>query len=96
MRAGDYVRDDFGILGIWDAGFEDADDGRRPVTYATQANSFADDRRILMQSARPETIRENHHAGSFGPVVFRSDKAAEHGMKAHDVEKGAADNPTLN
>ncbi len=48
MRAGDHVGDDFSILGIWHAGFEDADDCRRPITYATQANGFADDGRIFL------------------------------------------------
>ena len=96
MRAGDHVGDDFGILGIWDAGFEDADDCRRPITYATQANGFADDGRILVKSGRPETIRENDDAGSFGTVILRPDETPEDGMKAHHVEIRAADDATLN
>jgi len=79
MRAGDYVGDDFGILGIWNAGFQDANDCRRPITYAAEANGFAEDRRILAKSSRPETICENDDAGSFGTVVLRSDETASTG-----------------
>ena len=35
MRTGDDVGDDFGVLGIWDGGFEDADDGGRPIAKDT-------------------------------------------------------------
>ena len=71
MRAGDHVGDDFGILRIWDARFEDANDCRRAITDATEANGFADDRRILVKSGRPETVGENDDAGSFGTVVLQ-------------------------
>ena len=70
MRAGDHVGDDFGILRIWDARFEDANDCRRAITDATEANGFADDRRILVKSGRPETVGENDDAGSFRTVVL--------------------------
>ena len=70
--------------------------GRRPIPDATEANGFAEDRRILVESGRPETVRENNDAGSFRTVVLRSDEATEHGMKAHHVEIRAADNATLN
>jgi hypothetical protein len=96
MRAGDDVGDDFGILGIWDARLEDANDCRRAITDTTEANGFAYDRRILVKSGRPETVGENDDAGSFGTVVLRSDEATEHGMKAHHVEIRAADNAALN
>src|SRR5580692_6215484 len=96
MRAGDDVGDDFSILGIWDARLEDANDCRRAVTDAPEANGFADDRRILVKSGRPETVRENNDAGSFRTIVLRSDEATEHGMKAHHVEIRAADNTTSN
>ena len=96
MRAGDDVRDDLGILGIGDAGFEDANDGRGPVADAAQANRLADDRRILVKSSRPETIGENDDAVRFGTVVLRSNEAAEHGMKSHHVEICAADHATAN
>jgi len=96
MRAGDDVGDDFGILRIGDARFEDANDGRRAVTYAAEANGFAEDRRIFLESGGPETVGENHDAVSFGTVVLRSDEATEHGAKAHHVEVRAADNATSN
>jgi len=96
MRAGDDVGDDFGFLRIWDARLEHANDGRRAVADATQANGLADDRRILVQSVRPETVGENDDAGSIGPVVLRPDEATEHRTKPHHIEIRAADNSTLN
>src|SRR6202158_3007061 len=96
MRTGDYVRDDLGILRIWDAGFEDANDGRRAVAYAAEANGFADDRGVLVKRIRPETIGENDHAVGFGAVVLRSDEAAEHRMQAHHVEIRATNHATAN
>ena len=83
-------------MGIWDAGFEDANDCGRAIPDATEANGFADDRRVLVKSGRPETVGENDDAGTFGTVVLRSDEAAEHRMKAHHVEICAADNATPN
>src|ERR1041384_794039 len=58
VRAGDHVGNDFGILGIWDAGFEDTDDGGRPIAKgsAIKANGFANNRRIFLKSCGPETI----------------------------------------
>src|ERR1700733_14343321 len=96
MRTGDHVGDDLGILGVGDARLEHANDGRRPITDATEANGFADDRRILAQSGRPETVRKNDDARSFRTVVLRSDEATEHGTKAHHVKIRAADNATSN
>src|ERR1700674_654515 len=96
MRAGDDVRNNFGILRIRDARFEDANDGRRAITDATEANGFAENRRILVKSGRPETVGENDDAGSLRTVVLGADEATEHGMKAHDVKIRAADNATLN
>jgi hypothetical protein len=98
VRAGHDVGDDFGVLGIWDGGFEDADDGSGPIAKDTaiKANSFADDGRIFLKSGRPETIRENDDAGSVGAVVLRSDETTEDRLKAHDVEVGAADDASLN
>ena len=96
MRAGDDVRDDFGVLRIWDARLEDANNCRRAITNAAQANSFADDRRIPVKSGRPETVGENDDAGSVGTVVLRPNEAAEHRTKAHHIEVVAADNATLN
>src|ERR1700674_4923779 len=96
MRAGDDVRNNFGILRIRDARFEDANDGRRAITDATEANGFAENRRILVKSGRPETVGENDDAGSLRTVVLGADEATEHGMKAHDVKIRAADNATAN
>ena len=67
---------------------------RSPI--ATEANGFADDRRILVKSGRPEAVRENYDAGSFRTVVLRSDEAPEHGMKSDYIEIRAANNATSN
>src|SRR5712692_10488525 len=66
VRACDDVGDDFGILGIGDGGFEDADDSARPIAKdtATEANGPTDDGRILLESGGPETIGENDNAVS--------------------------------
>ncbi len=96
MRACDDVGDDFGVLWVGNAGFEDADDFRRPFTKAAEANGLADDRRILAESGGPETIGENDDSGSIGAIVLRADEAPENGMKAHHIEKRAADNATSN
>src|SRR5271156_5078705 len=68
MRTGDHVGDDFGILWIGDTRLEHANDDRRPITDATEANGFADDRRILAQSGGPETVRKNNDARSVRAV----------------------------
>ena len=49
-----------------------------------------------MKSCRPETVGENDDTGSFGTVVFRPNKATEHGTKAHHLEIVAADDATSN
>src|SRR5258708_15354407 len=93
VRAGDDVGDDFGILGIWDGGFEDADDGGRPIAHgpAAEADGFAEDGRIFLETGRPETIRENDDAGSFGTIVLRFDGTTEDRVKTQDFERGAPD-----
>src|SRR5260370_13924983 len=96
MRAGDHIGDDFGILRIWDARFEDANDCRRAITKAAEANGFAEDRGVLVKSGRPETISENDDAGSLRTVVLRPNQATEHAMKAHHVEKRATDHTASN
>src|SRR5580704_13893206 len=98
VRAGDDISNDFGVLGIWDAGFEDADDGGRPIAKdaAIKANGFADDRRILFKSGGPETIGENDDAGSAGAVVLRSNETTEDWVKAHNIEVVAANDASLN
>src|SRR6266446_6149975 len=91
VRTGDDVGHDFGILGIGDGGFEDADDGGRPVAHGApaEADSFTEDGRILAKSGRPETIGENRDAGNFGAVVLRSDESAEYRVQAHNFEEVA-------
>src|SRR5262249_39924511 len=98
VRAGDDIGDDFGVLRIWDAGFEDADDGRRPIAKDTaiKANGFADDRRIFLKSGRPETIGENDDSVSVGAVVLRADETTEDRVKAHNIEVVAANDASLN
>src|SRR6266403_974719 len=98
MRAGDDVGDDFGILGIGDGGFEDADDGGRAIAHgpAAKPDGFADDARIFPKSGRPETVREHDDPGSLGTVVLWSDETAEDRVEAHDFEEGAVDDASLN
>src|SRR5271168_1697013 len=57
VRAGNDIGDDFGVLGIGDAGFENTDDSGRTIAKDTdvKANCFADDRRIFLESGGPET-----------------------------------------
>src|SRR6516164_1434031 len=95
VRAGNDVGNDLSVLRIWDTRLEHADDCRRPIAKATQANRFADDRRILLKGGRPEAIGENDDTGSVATVVLRPDEAAEHRMKPHHVEIRAADNAGL-
>src|SRR5690349_692448 len=98
VRAGDHVGNDFCVLGIWDTGFEDTDDGGRPIAEgsAIKANGFADDRRIFLKSGCPETIGENDHAGSVWAVVLRFDETTENRVKAHYIEVVAANDAGLN
>src|SRR5262249_48980404 len=98
VRAGDDIGDDFGVLRIWDAGFEDADHGRRPIAKDTtiKANGFADDRRIFRKSGRPETIGENDDSVSVGAVVLGPDESTEDRVKSHDIEVVAANDAGLN
>src|SRR5580704_19094742 len=96
MRAGDDVGNNFGILRIWDARLEHANDCRGAIPDATQANGFADDRRILVKRVRPETVREHDNARIVRTVVLRSNQTAEHGTQAHHIEICSSDNATLN
>src|SRR5208282_1683992 len=96
VRAGHDVGDDFGILGIRDGGFEDADDGGRAIAKAPKANGFADDGRILLKRGRPETISENDGSGSIGTVVLSANEATENRVEAHDFEVVSADDASLN
>src|SRR6266700_2733548 len=97
VRAGDDVGHDFGVLGIWDGGFEDADDSSGSTSHgaAAEANGFADDARIFPKSGGPETIGENDDAGSFGAVVLRPDETPKDRVEAYYVEVVAADDAGL-
>src|SRR5271167_3121494 len=92
MRTCGDVGYDFGILGIGDGGFEDADNSGRPIAKDTaiEANGFADDGRIFPKSGGPETIGEDDNALGFRTVVLRSDETTEDRVKPHDVEVVAA------
>src|SRR5438046_7827296 len=72
MRTCDDVGDEFGILGVGDGGFEDADDGGRTIANkpAVEPDGFAQDGRIFSKSGSPETIRENDDASSLRTVVL--------------------------
>src|SRR5260370_36495780 len=61
VRAGDDVSHDFGVLGIGDGGFEDADDGSGSTAHKAPAelNGFADDARLFPKSGSAETIGRN-------------------------------------
>src|SRR4030095_15045118 len=83
MRTGDHVGEDFSLLRIGHAGFEDADDRRR---YAAEANGLPEDLRILIETGRPEMICENCHAIGVRAVVFGPDETPEHRMKTHHIE----------
>ena len=51
MGAGDNVGNDFSIRGIWDRGFEDADDSGRSIAEATaEADGLTNDGRIALES----------------------------------------------
>src|ERR1700686_4432399 len=96
VRAGDNVGHDFSIRGIWDRGFEDADDSGRSIAEAAEANGFTDDGRIALENGGPETIGQNDDAGGFRTVVLRSDETAEDGVKAHHVKIGAVNDAGAN
>src|SRR5262249_20302168 len=91
VRAGDYVCNDFGVLGIGYARFEHANDSRSAVAEAAQPHRFADNRAGLLERAGPETIRENNYAGGFSPIILRADETAENRMESHHIEIGTAD-----
>src|SRR5213594_852524 len=97
MRTCDDVGDEFGILGVGDGGFEDADDGGRTIAHkpAVEPDGFAQDGRIFSKSGSPETIRENDDDSSLRTVVLGSDDTAEDRVEAHDIKEGAADDAGL-
>src|SRR5216683_5014462 len=97
VRAGNDVGHDFGLLGIWDTRFQNADDRCRSISQqpAAEVNRLAEDARVLPESVAPETIGDNNDASSLGTVVLRSDETTENGMQPHDIEVAAPHDPRL-
>src|SRR6266436_4146808 len=95
--AGHVVSHDFGIRGIRDRRFENADDRPRSSPHDTTAETYglAENIRIAMKGGGPEAVGKNDDARCFRTIVLRSDEAAENGVKPHHVEIGSADNPRL-
>src|SRR5207247_10025523 len=87
MRTCDDVGDEFGILGVGDGGFEDADDGGRTIAHkpAVEPDGFANDRRIFRKTGRPETIRENDDASNLRTVVSGTDERTEDRVEAQAI-----------
>src|SRR5215469_9738433 len=62
MRTAGDIRDDLGLLRVWDGRLEHANDRASAIAlYAAKLNLLANNRRIFPERARPETIRENNH-----------------------------------
>src|SRR5262249_22641463 len=94
--AAGYVGDDFGLLGIWDARLQHADDrGGAIFPNAAKVNGFANNGRISLEGLRPETIGEDNDAGSFGAVILWPDEAPEHRTEAHHLEKRPVDHAAI-
>ena len=91
MRAHHQVGDDFRVLRIRDAGFEDADHRAGAIADAAEPNRFADDRRIFAIDGGPEAMSKNDDAGGLRAVVLGGNQPAEDGAQAHYLEVGTAD-----
>src|SRR5712692_5527375 len=97
MGAGDNVGNDFGIRGIGDRRFEDADDGGSSIAEAAaEANGLTDHRRIALASGRPETIGQDDDTSGFRTVVLRADETPEDGMEAYHLKIGAVNDAGSN
>src|SRR5713101_3751129 len=97
MGAGDNVGNDFGIRGIGDRGFEDADDRGRPIAEAAaKAKGLTHDGGIALESGRPETIGQDDDAIGFRAVILRADETAEDGMEADHLKIGAVNDTGTN
>src|SRR5882762_4737643 len=97
MGAGNNVGNDFGIRGVGDRGFEDADDrGRSIAETAAKAKGLTDDRGIALESGRPETIGQDDDAIGFRAVILRADETAEDGMEADHLKIGAVNDAGAN
>src|SRR5258708_39802362 len=90
--AGDDVGDDFGVLRIWDRGFDDANDrsGSTSQEAAAEKNGLADDARIFPKAGGPEAISENDDAAGFGPNVSRLNETPQDRGEPDSVAPGAA------
>ncbi len=91
MRAGDDVGDDLGVLRIRDARLQNTHHrGRARIEERTEADCFAEHRRIALQRRRPESIGQDHRAGGIGAVILRIQQPAEDRTQPHGLEIGAA------
>ena len=96
MGTAGHVGDDFGLLWIWNAILEHADDGGGAIfPNAPKVNGFANNGRISLEGVRPETIGEHNDAGSLGAVIFGADETPNHRMQAHHLEKGPVDHAAI-
>ena len=84
VRAGDDIRDDFGIGRIRHRRLEHSD---HCGGAGIQADYLADDRRVATQRSRPEAMRQHRSGRRVRSIVLRGQEPAEHGPKAHHVEE---------
>src|ERR1700746_1549397 len=96
VLAGDHVGDDFRVLRIRNAGFENPDDRGRARVKALEANGFTDDGRILLEGSGPETIGQDNHASGFGAVVLGTNQTPKNGVETHDLEIAPVNNSSSN
>jgi len=82
VRAGNDVSDDFGILGIGDRRFEDADDvPERSPMGPLPSRTVLPRTKDLSQEWLPRAIRENDGLPQLGTVVFRSNQTPRTGCR---------------
>ena len=62
---------------------------------AAKLNGLANNRRILPERVRPETIGEDNDTGSLGTVIFGSNQTPEHRTQSHDIEIGSVDHAAI-
>src|SRR5262245_7146920 len=96
MRTAGYIRDDLGLLRVWDGRLEDAYDRACAITlHATKLNRLANNRRIFPERVRPETIGKNNDAGSLGTIILRPNQASEHWTQPHHIEVRPVDHAAI-
>src|SRR5262249_25973502 len=87
-----HIRDDFGLMGIWNRRLQYADDRSGAVaSNAAKVNGFANNGRIAIERVRPETVGEHNNAGRLRAVIFRSNESPEYRTQAHHFEIGSVD-----